>query len=199
MAPVGGKAKGKSQAREGRRSRSRNSTPISTNGTGISASTENATTPYLHTPKAHLMLPSNITLEDIMGNGNGTSAIPTATALNDMADRVKKEYLPHLKHINQACDRGMRQLAEKRKEHAHMERERAEREDEERKQKPKRIPKKTDKSEERPLAIGAHGVARQDGVDLHKGLSKLTCYLIHFSRFPGLPPLRCSSLLVCES
>lgn len=105
-----------------------------------------------------------------MGSSNGGPAIPTATALNEMADRVKNEYLPHLRHINQACDKGMRQLAERRKEHAHLERERAGRESEERRHKLKKTNKKGDKSEERPLAVGAHGVARQDGVDVHKGL-----------------------------
>ena len=171
MPPVGGKAKSKGQSREVRRSRSRNTTPISSSGTAMSASVENGTTPYLHTPKAHLMVPLNMTLEEIMGSSNGGPAIPTATALNEMADRVKHEYLPQLRHINQACDKGMRQLAERRKEHAHLERERAGREEEERRHKLKKMSKKSEKGEERPLAVGAHGVARQDGVDVHKGLS----------------------------
>lgn len=47
-------------------------------------------------------------------------------------------------------------------------RERADREAEERKHKLKKV-KKRDSEEERPLAVGAHGVARQDGVDIHKG------------------------------
>ncbi|KAI9654212.1 MAG: Transcriptional regulator [Bathelium mastoideum] len=171
MPPVGGKAKGKGQSRDGRRSRSRNTTPVSNGGTVTAASAETGTTPYLHTLKGHLMVPSNITLEEIMGGGSNGSAIPTSTALNEMADRVKKEYLPHLNHIEQACDKGIRQLAEKRKEHALLERERASREDEERKHKPKKPGKKGDKGEERPLAVGAHGVARQDGVDVHKDAS----------------------------
>ena len=124
-----------------------------------------------------------MTLEEIMGSSNNGSAIPTATALNEMAERVKKEYLPHLRHINQACDKGMRQLAEKRKEHAHLERERANRDEEERKHKLKKVVKKADKPEERPLAIGAHGVARQDGVDVHKGLSQAP-----FITSPSTPP-----------
>ncbi|KAL9062469.1 MAG: hypothetical protein Q9157_008897 [Trypethelium eluteriae] len=131
-------------------------------------SVDDGTTSYLHTPKAHLGLPSNMTLEEIMGSGNGSSAIPTATALNEMADKINRDYLPRLRNVNQACDRGMRQLAEKRKEHAHLEQERAGREDEERKHKPKKPTKKSDKSEERPLAVGAHGLARQDGVDVHE-------------------------------
>ncbi|KAI9712413.1 MAG: Transcriptional regulator [Bogoriella megaspora] len=171
MPPVGGKAKSKGSSREGRQSRSRNTTPISNNGNGVTASTENGTTAYLHTPLSHLLVPPNVSLEDIMGSGNGGSAIPTATDLNNMADRIKKEVINHIKLRSDACDKGMRQLAEKRKERAQMERERASREDEERRHKEKKLIKKTEKGEDRPLAVGAHGVARQDGIDVHKEAS----------------------------
>ncbi|EKG18360.1 hypothetical protein MPH_04361 [Macrophomina phaseolina MS6] len=60
----------------------------------------------------------------------------------------------------------MRHLMQRRKarlEHQHAE-ERADREAEERKHKLKKA-KKREPDEDRPLAVGAHGVARQDGTD----------------------------------
>ncbi|TKX19376.1 hypothetical protein C1H76_8562 [Elsinoe australis] len=71
----------------------------------------------------------------------------------------------------------MRQLARKRKERVEFEREREERErmDEDRKRRDakKVVGKKRDREEMedegRPPAVGAHGLARQDGVDVHMG------------------------------
>ena len=55
---------------------------------------------------------------------------------------------------------------------------------EERKHKLKKMKKAAAAEDERPLAVGAHGVARQDGVDLHKGVpfnfSLSACILVPF-------------------
>jgi len=72
----------------------------------------------------------------------------------------------------------MRELARKRKERIEAEREREERErmDEDRRKRDtkKVIGKKRDREEiedeTRPPAVGARGVARQDGVDVHQGM-----------------------------
>lgn len=79
----------------------------------------------------------------------------------------------------------MRELARKRKERIEAEREEKERErlEEGRKKREvkKMVPKKREREEEdetRPPAVGAHGLARQDGVGVHTGMFKLfqTCF-----------------------
>jgi transcriptional adapter 3 len=73
---------------------------------------------------------------------------------------------------DEACDRMIRELALRKKERVERDRrrdlEQAKRDaDERRMQQLKKAstPKKREREEERPLAIGAHGVARQDGRD----------------------------------
>ncbi|KAI9837055.1 MAG: hypothetical protein M1819_000704 [Sarea resinae] len=186
MPPVGGKGKGK--GRDARRSRSRNTTPSSIGtgpGTNVPASNP-ASSAFLEIPISSLMVPSNISYEDILerhGSGNG---IPDTKHLETLAADLKT--LAQLAEVRgQACDKGMRELSKRRKEimEQDRERERADREMEERREKLRREAaaveeeeegpvrkagklKRRNKSkvhEERPLAHGAHGVARQDGMD----------------------------------
>jgi hypothetical protein len=75
----------------------------------------------------------------------------------------------------------MRELSSKRKERVERTRQREleERVQEESKKNPPAVtPKKRAREDDnaRPMAVGAHGVAKQDGTDNHNGMS-LSCHL----------------------
>lgn len=179
MPPLGGKGKGK--GREARRSRSRNTTPSSVVSAGVSIGSAN--TAYLDISTGSLMVPTNITYDDILERHGGSGGIPDPRHLEALAADLKT--LGQLAETRgKACDKGMRELAVRRKERLEgdREKERATREAEE-KEKMKReaeelddrtakkgakLKKNKDRNvarEERPLTHGAHGVARQDGMD----------------------------------
>jgi transcriptional adapter 3 len=130
-----------------------------------------SSTSYLRTPMAHLSTPLDMTVEEILDRGGSVSNIPSVRSLSDMRETIQNKFLSHIRIRGEVSDRVLRELSKRRKERVEQEREkreRADREAEERKHKLKKV-KKRDSEEERPLAVGAHGVARQDGVDVHKG------------------------------
>ena len=136
------------------------------------------------------MVPTNINYDDILERHGGAGGIPDPSHLTIMAKDLKQ--LSELASArSDTCNAGMRALSEKRKEALEEERQREQearaREAEERetlkvlKQEPEeedddirgrkggKLKKKKERSiarEERPLAVGAHGLARQDGLDL---------------------------------
>lgn len=170
MPPVSSKGKGKNHSRDGRQSRSRNSTPVSA-GTGIALTVEPVpSSSYFQTQIAVLTASIPATLEDILDKSGSVSNIPGASSLQAMQDAVKTNFTPNIKLRTDISERILRELSKKRKERAgtDRERERLSRDTEDRKHKLKKI-KKREVEEERPLAVGAHSVARQDGVDVHKG------------------------------
>ncbi|KAK3078737.1 hypothetical protein LTS18_006748, partial [Coniosporium uncinatum] len=161
MPPTSSKSKGKAQSRDARRSRSRNSTPVSVIVDAPSSG-------YLQTSIGQLASPADSIMEDLFDRSTNGSAIPTASILGSMLENVKQQLVSVINTRGEASDRLMRELAQKRKDRVDQsrEKERAEKAAEER-----RRTKDIKKKEERPLAVGAHGVARQDGVDLHKNAS----------------------------
>ncbi len=192
MPPVGGKGKGK--GRDARRSRSRNTTPSSVGASASLTSTGSETTAYLETPTSDLMIPANATCEGVFEQYCSGPNIPDLKSLNALAEKLK--LLVSLAETRgEACDKGMRELYSRRKEklEENRQKEREDRESEEKKEKIRReaavkedeearlgrkgtkVNKMKDRSkvrEARPLTHGAHGVARQDGVDTHmKGTS----------------------------
>lgn len=182
MAPLSGKSK--SKGREGRRSRSRNTTPSS--NVSIPITTTNiSTTGYLDIDVGKIMIPTNLSYNDILERHGGGGGIPEVKHLEQMADELK--ILSQLAETReQACNGGMRELVKRRIERVQEERQkeqddrqreekeslkRAAEEDEEARGRKglKSKKQKKDRStvrEERPLAVGAHGLARQDGLDL---------------------------------
>ncbi|KAL8942208.1 MAG: hypothetical protein Q9216_001784 [Gyalolechia sp. 2 TL-2023] len=200
---------GKTKSRDGRCSRSRNTTPISSISIPISSNTPSHTA-YLNIDLGSIMVPANVTYEHLLNQHGGAQGIPDPASLNQMVDNLKM--LGQLaEERGRTCDGGMRELSKRRKERVEddhrLERENREREEKERekeKQKEKEKEKeeeeekekekekvslkraaedeeargrkslKTKKAkkerssvrEERPLAVGAHGLARQDGVGL---------------------------------
>ena len=182
----------KPKGREGRQSRSRNTTPSSAAEIPTSSIIP-ANTAYTEIPIGSLQVPSNITYDDLLERHGGAGGIPDPSHLTTMAQ--------HLKHLSDlasargdACNQGMRVLSEKRKSvlleeerEKELEREQAlrARESEERrtlkreaeddedvkerksgKQKKQRKERSAVRDPERPLNHGAHGLARQDGLDL---------------------------------
>lgn len=189
MPPPVGKTKAK--GREGRQSRSRNTTPSSVVEVSVSKpATAPSNTSFTELPIGILLIPSNITYDDILERHGGAGAIPDPNHLNTMAKDLKQ--LSELATArSDACNTGMRILSERRKDVLAEEREReraqeqavrvreaeereiikreAEDEDRIRERKGGKLKKKKERSsvrEERPPSHGAHGLARQDGLDL---------------------------------
>jgi hypothetical protein len=140
---------------------------------------ERSTSPYLHTslnaPAARATKLSGSAVGDVFDTyaSSATTAtaagIPTASALNAIFDSIKGNILNIVQARDEACDQMMRELASRKKERIERDRlrdlENAKREAEERRQQLKKTG--TPKEKERPLAVGAHSVAKQDGTDRH--------------------------------
>lgn len=184
---------GKAKSRDGRRSRSRNTTPISNISIPISSNNPSHTA-YLNIDLSNLMVPVNVTYEHLLNQHGGGQGIPDPASLNSMVDNLKM--LGQLaEERGTTCDGGMRELSKRRKERVEddhrLERENRDREEKEREKekekekaslkrvaedeevrgrkslKTKKVKKeRSSVREERPLAVGAHGVARQDGLGL---------------------------------
>lgn len=178
MAPQAAKKNNNKGAPRERRSRSRNTTPVSTN-TDISVTpTATGESAYLHTSLSSLLVPPNISIEALIEkSSSNTAQPPSAASLNALHDGILQQVLSHVKARGEVCDRSMRELARKRKERIEAEREREEQErlEEERRKRevkkvvPKKREREDDEDETRPPTVGAHGLARQDGVDVHNG------------------------------
>ncbi|KAI9776106.1 MAG: Transcriptional regulator [Geoglossum umbratile] len=191
MPPVGGKGKGKG-SRDHRRSISRNTTPSSIGAGAAQASIGgSAHTAYLDIPLSDLSVSTKVTYEDLLERIGSGAGIPDSEHLKSIAEDL------HALSINAevrgfACDKGMRELAARRKRKVEDDREReraieekkekmrrealAEEEDEEaRGRKVQKMKKRKDVSkarEERTLTHGTHVLARQDGVQQDgKGVS----------------------------
>ena len=180
MPPIGGKTKPK--VRDGRQSQSRNTTPGSIVGVPISVGPPNAM--HSDTPMAGIMEPVSINYEDILGRHSG-AGIPDPRHLEHMAkDLTNIDHQADLK--GEIFDTTLREISRLQRDRMDEERERermkrdAEEkdnlkrvvEDEEdarvkKAAKPKKLKKeRSDLKEERPLTHGAHGLARQDGLDM---------------------------------
>lgn len=191
MPPAIGKSKPK--GREGRQSRSRNTTPSSSVSAPLTSATPTMTA-LLEIPLSSLMVPTNISYDSVLDrHGGGGAGIPDATHLQTISADLKT--LAQLASArSEANNKGMRDLSQRRKQVIEEEREREKeieqirlQEEEERRKsikrededdedndvkmdlKPDKTKRKKEKSvprEERPLNHGAHGLARQDGLDL---------------------------------
>lgn len=180
MPPLAGKSKPK--AREGRQSPSRNTTPSSIASLPFTAAV--LSTAYLDIPISSLVITPSISYDDILERHGGGGGIPDPKNLELMANDLNTLSLS-AEVRGQACDGAMRELAKRRKERIEADRMReiASREAEEKEnlkraaeedddaggKKVGRLKKRKDRinaKEERPLAHGTHGVARQDGGDL---------------------------------
>jgi transcriptional adapter 3 len=182
MAPLATKSKGK--VKDGRQSRSRHTTPSSVTSLAISSGMTSSKTAYLETALGSLMVPTNVLYDDILKRHGPADTIPDSNHLETLANDL--DTLSQLATTREdTCDGCMRLLSVRRRERVEEEREeeqarrdaeekekaslkRVAEDDEIERGKATKIKKKKEKSsvkEDRPLAVGAHGLARQDGKD----------------------------------
>lgn len=220
MPPAASKkgTQGKSSKQSDRRSASRHSTPVSaltdtapptprtatpSTNTGASMATE---TPYLHTSTAAL-ISAEPSIEALIDKTNASGSKPgdppVARDLHGLHDKIRDSVNRFMTKRGEVCDRSMRQLVQRRKERAQIEREQeaaraeAERAKIKREEDDKRKEKKTaskkrnhdemdvdedaeTKTKKESLPdVGAHGLARQDGVGVNQGKSDLFTSNVH--------------------
>ena len=164
--PLGQKGTGK-KGRDVRQSRSRNTTPSLGGARNSLPPNESGETSYLELPIQQFR-----TSDDVFENYG--ASIPSSKELEVLLERLQK--LVEVVDVRgQVCDRGMRLLAQARKDR--VEEIENERRDEERRERSKRDAadeeerdrnraNKKKRKEERPLTHGAHGLAAQDGTNL---------------------------------
>jgi transcriptional adapter 3 len=169
--------KAKAKAARDRQSQSRNSTPVPSAMANVKSDRhrrDRSMSPYLHTslvqPATRAAKLSNSPLVDLF-ESHSTVGIPSSASLNVISNSIKTQLLNVIDGRDKACDQMMRELASRQKERAeryrHRDLEQAKRQAEERRlqQKKSGTPKTGVPGQDRPLAIGAHGVARQDGAE----------------------------------
>ncbi|KAL2868838.1 histone acetyltransferase NGG1 [Aspergillus lucknowensis] len=165
--------KGKGKGRDVRPSRSRNTTPSS----GLSA-TSGPLSSYLDNDASKLIIPTTIQYVEILERMGGVGPIPDSKSLESLME--------HLKSLSQlaeargdACNAGIRELSQKRKEvvdetdlyesgdRPKMKREADDDEEDSKALKAGKLKRRKERGssskEERPLAHGAHELSRQDG------------------------------------
>ena len=180
-------AKSKPKGREGRHSRSRNTTPSSSVSAPLTSIVPSYTA-FLDIPISNLEIPTNISYDLVLERHGGVGGIPDPNHLETISNDLKT--LAALANTrSDANTKGMRELSDRRKQVIEEVREREreqvvrDRADEERKsvkreaeedddrdkkagKPPKKKKERSTVREERPLTHGAHGIARQDGLDL---------------------------------
>ncbi|KAL5339087.1 histone acetyltransferases subunit 3-domain-containing protein [Aspergillus crustosus] len=163
--------KGKGKGRDARPSRSRNTTPSS----GFSAAPTATSVPltsYLDNDASKLLIPTAIQYAEILERMGGVGPIPDSKSLESLME--------HLKSLGQlaeargdACNAGIRELSQKRKEVVdepeYVKREADDEEEESKASKSAKHKKRKERGssskEERPLTHGAHELSRQDGAE----------------------------------
>ncbi|MBE7181149.1 MAG: hypothetical protein INR71_08070 [Terriglobus roseus] len=130
-------------------------------------------------------LTASQTFDDIMGS---SSTIPSSASLTSMLDQIRSMH-GSIALKGEKFDLMMRELSKKQREREQEERERERekerqaQEEERRKEKTEKakagthssIPKKREREEDRPLAVGAHREARQDGGPMDQGTCTTPC------------------------
>lgn len=150
-------------------------------------------TAYIHTMTSALVS-ADPSIEALIERSNGASTKgepPSAKELQSLHDKIKDTVANFMGKRSTVCDRSMRQLAQKRsanfraQQEREMEQARVKREEEDsERKKGRKLGKKRSRDEmevdeegsegreekkEVLPSIGAHGVARQDGVGVHEG------------------------------
>ncbi|KAF3002623.1 Transcriptional regulator [Curvularia kusanoi] len=141
--------------------RSRNTTPLPNARPSVEPPSGSTAT-YFEKPLSSALKRCSSTMEDILETG-GNGTIPSGSALIKMRDQVEKTVLKSIETRCTQAEAALRTLHGLRKNRAP--RERKEDKDDDRKHKLKKPGKKHDEDSKHPPAVGAHGVARQDGVE----------------------------------
>lgn len=169
MAPTNVSSKGKAKpgSKPSAAPRSRNTTPLP----NVRSSVEPSSSSYFNKPLSGYLKRCDTTLEDILDSGGSSTSIPSGSKLLTMRDKIESTVLKNVETRCTHSESVLRELQNMRKNRAPREREKEkDPEDRERKHKLKKVIKKHDEDGKHPPTKGAHGVTRQDGVDLHKGM-----------------------------
>jgi hypothetical protein len=165
MAPTNLSSKGKPKV--GSKPRSRNTTPLP----NVRSSVEPApSATYFHKPLSSFLKRCDVTVEELLDSGGGSTSIPSGSKLLAMREKIESTVLKNVEKRCEHSEGALRELQGLRKNRVPREREKdKDTEDRERKHKLKKLSKKHDEDGKHPPTIGAHGVTRQDGIDVHKG------------------------------
>lgn len=169
-------------------------------------------TAYIHTMTSALVS-ADLSIESLIERSNGANTKgdpPSSKELQTLHDKIKDTVASFMGKRSSACDRSMRQLAQKRsaqfraQQERDMEQARVKREEEDsERKKHKKLGKKRSHDEmevdgegeevrevkkEVLPSVGAHGVARQDGVGVHEGEFDNIHVRVYFTR-TGLSPV----------
>jgi transcriptional adapter 3 len=142
--------------------RSRNTTPLPNARPSVEPPSGSTAT-YFEKPLSSALKKCSATMEEILDTGGGSGTIPSGSTLVKMRDQVEKTVLKSIETRCTQAEAALRTLHGLRKNRGP--RERKEDKDEDRKHKLKKPGKKHDEDSKHPPAVGAHGLARQDGVE----------------------------------
>jgi len=134
-----------------------------------------STSSYFGNRLSSYLSKSETTVEEVLENGGNGSHIPTGKQLLVMRDHVEKTVMKNAEARCTQSEGALRELMSLKKNRAPRERDRDKAgEDRERKLKLKKVNTKHDDDGKHPPAIGAHGVARQDGGDAKDNSSAIS-------------------------
>jgi transcriptional adapter 3 len=169
MAPTNVSSKGKAKpgSKPSAPPRSRNTTPLP----NVRASAEPASSlSYFNKPLGSYLKRCDVTVEEILDSGPGSTSIPSSIKLLAMREKIEAIVVKNVETRCTHSESVLRELHGMRKNRAPREREKdKDPDDRERKHKLKKVAKKHDEDGKHPPTTGAHGVTRQDGIDVHKG------------------------------
>lgn len=149
--------------------RSRNTTPLPNVRTSVEPT---ASASYFSKPLTALGRKCDVTIEEILDRaGSNAQQVPPGTALIAMRDSIEGKVLANVQKRCDVSNSALRELQglkkNNRSSHDRDKERTPKKESEDHKHKLKKQGKRAPE-DERPLAVGAHAVARQDG-ELNKG------------------------------
>jgi hypothetical protein len=162
------KGKHKPGSKPGALPRSRNTTPLPNVRASVEPSVVSAS--YFSKPLSALTRKCDVTVEEILDRGGANQQVPSGASLISMREAIESKVLANVQKRCDVSNAALRELQglKKNRPAQDREKERAPRDADDHKHKVKKHGKRAPE-DERPLAVGAHGVARQDGVNLHRG------------------------------
>lgn len=151
--------------------RSRNTTPLPNARPSVEPPSGSTAT-YFDKPLSAALKKCSSTMEDILDMGGSNGTIPSGSTLIKMRDQVEKTVLKSIETRCTQAEAALRTLHGLRKNRGP--RDPNDDKDDDRRHKLKKIGKKHDDDSKHPPAVGAHGLARQDGLDLKREDSNMS-------------------------
>ena len=174
MAPanVSSKAKAKAPGKPQAPPRSRNTTPLPAARRSLepptasaASATSAASASYFGKPLGTFLRKCDVTVDDILDRAGTNGQIPSGSLLLTMREQLEKTVLKNVEARCTHSEAALRELHSLRKNRVPRDKD----DERDRKLKLKKVSKKHDDDSKHPPTTGAHGLARQDGVDVHTG------------------------------